>query len=145
MKTYHMTHESILYKQKCREVVIALTFQVYGEIILTILSSLHRPTKVLHMWFKKKKYSTVKLKMETKYYSTLFPILYLEKKRNLTNNDVIPCSIFKMISYQKLHFMELQYRKNTKPHYLYGHDACYDKLTSRKSSEFLSARILRDF
>ena len=30
------------------------------------------------------KYSTVKLKMETKYYSTLFPILCLEKKRSLT-------------------------------------------------------------
>ena len=91
------------------------------------------------------KYSTVKLKMETKYYSTLFPILCMEKKRSLTNNDVIPCSIFKMISCQKLHFMELQYRKNTKPHYLYGHHACYDKLTSRKSTEFLSARILRGF
>lgn len=48
------------------------------------------------------KYSTVKLKMETKYYSTLFPILCLEKKRSLTHNDVIPCSIFKMISCQKL-------------------------------------------
>ena len=83
--------------------------------------------------------------METKYYSTLFPILCMEKKRSLTNNDVIPCSIFKMISCQKLHFMELQYRKNTKPHYLYGHHACYDKLTSRKSTEFLSARILRGF
>lgn len=35
-----------------------------------------------------KKYSTVKLKMETKYYSTLFPILCLEKKRSLTHNDV---------------------------------------------------------
>ena len=90
------------------------------------------------------KYSTVKLKMETKYYSTLFPILCLQK-RSLTHNDVIPCSIFKMISCQKLHFLELPYRINTEPHYLYGHHACYDKLTNRKSTDFLSARILRDF
>ena len=61
------------------------------------------------------KYSTAKLKMETKYCSTFLLILCLEKNRSLRNKAVIPCSVFKMISCQKLHFGELPCRINIKP------------------------------
>lgn len=120
--TWHIK-KGIFYEQRCIETITNLTFWVHGEIILTVLSFLYTPANVLHMWIFFK-YSTVKLKMEIKYYSILFPILCLEKNKSLINNGVIPCSIFKMISCQKLHFMELPYRKYVKPRYLDGHHAC---------------------
>lgn len=48
MKTYQVTLKSISYEQKCIEAATILTFQFYGEIILTVLPFLSKPANVLH-------------------------------------------------------------------------------------------------
>lgn len=121
--TWHIKKKHLIWAKMYRNHHEPNILSPWRNYINSIIISLYtcKCTTYVNFFFK---YSTVKLKMEIKYYSILFPILCLEKNKSLINNGVIPCSIFKMISCQKLHFTELPYRKYVKPRYLDGHHAC---------------------